>query len=201
MPVSWSGDCPDLRPAALVAQLETLLADADALLVGRPGGLTDAQRRDLAALGPRLRAALDRLAGGAVPPTLVHGDFLPGNVAAAAGRPVFVDWGEATVSHPFFSPVRFLASVRFRGRAVRADPALEARLRDAYLEPWMCLAPLVRLTAAFALARALQPLQYALTYRQLLAAAGPASPRWERRTVATASLRRLLAHQALLPPN
>jgi hypothetical protein len=191
--------CPDLRPEVLAGQLEPLLGDADALLVGRPGGLTAAERRALAALGPRLRAAADRLAGGAVPPTLVHGDFLPANVAVAADRPVFVDWGEATVSHPFFSPVRFLAAAVFRGRAVREDPALAARLRDAYLEPWTVLAPPGRLAEAFALARALQPLQYALTYRQLLAAAGPAAPIWERRTVAAVSLRRLLTQQALLP--
>jgi hypothetical protein len=192
--------CPDLRPAALAAQLEPLLEGADALFVGRPGGLTDAERRDLAALGPRLRAALDRQAVEAPPPSLVHGDFLPANVAVAAGRPVFVDWCEATVSHPFFSPVRFLAAAHARGRAVGEDPALDARLRAAYLEPWTALAPPGRLAEAFGLACALQPLQHALTYRQLLAAAGPAARTWERRTVAAVSLRRLLAQQALLPP-
>ena len=197
----FAAGCPDLRPARLVSHLEPLLDDEAALWAGQPAGLTDPERQALAALGPRLGPALGRLAGGSVPATLVHGDFLPGNVAVAAGRPVFVDWGEATVSHPFFSPVRFLVSAHFRGRAVREDPALAARLRDAYLEPWGRHASPTRLVEEFALARALQPLQYALTYRQLLADAGPAAPGWERRTVAAASLRRLLAQAALPLPD
>jgi hypothetical protein len=102
---------------------------------------------------------------------------------------------------PLVCRVRALvvASAHFRGRALREVPALSARLRDAYLEPWTALARPERLIEAFALAYALQPLQYALTYRQLLAAAGPAAPIWERRTVAAASRRRLLAQQTLLP--
>jgi hypothetical protein len=70
----------------------------------------------------------------------------------------------------------------------------------ASLEPWTALAPPGRLVEAFELAGALQPLQYALTYRQLLAAAGPAAAIWERRTVVAVSLRRLLVQQALPPP-
>jgi hypothetical protein len=83
---------------------------------------------------------------------------------------------------------------------VRDDPGLSARLRAAYLEPWTPVAPAARLLEAFEVARPLQALQYALTYRHLLAAAGPAGAVWERRTMVAVSLRRLLAQRALLPP-
>jgi hypothetical protein len=108
---------------------------------------------------------------------------------------VYLDWCEATVSHPFFSAVRFLASARFHSRAVREDPVLFTRLRDAYLRPWSGHEPAVRLVEAYELAWQLQPLQYALTYWHLitqLRSEGLASDAWERRSVAAASLRRLL---------
>jgi hypothetical protein len=188
--------CTDLRLEAVVAQIEPLLADTAALQVGQPGGLAPAELDSLCRLVPRLRSACDRLVQYDVAPTLVHGDFLPENIAVADGRPVFFDWCEATVSHPFFSAIRFLASARWHGRFVRDDPALYARLRDAYLGPWADREPSPRLLTAFELARAIQPLQHALTYwhllRLLVVSDRRAGDRWERRTVIAASLRRLL---------
>jgi hypothetical protein len=57
------------------------------------------------------------------------------------------------------------------------------------------------LVNAFELARALQPVQHALTYGHLyrrLASEGSAHRAWERRGVAAASLKRLLDQSASL---
>lgn len=152
---------------------------------------------------PRLGAAAHRLGECGVPDTLVHGDFLPGNVALAARGPVFLDWCEASVSHPFFSAVRFLESSWWDSRPVREQPDVVARLRAAYLEPWARYGPRATLVEAITLAAALQPLHHALTYRHLwhlLAADTPGACGWERRTVAARSAKRPLTRWEELEP-
>lgn len=69
-----------------------------------------------------------------------------GNVYVQGERLRLLDWGDASISHPFASLVvtfRFLDEVT---RLPPADPWF-GRLRDAYLEPWGR-----RLGGAFALA-------------------------------------------------
>lgn len=194
--------CTDLALETLEAQFLTLLSDGDALLVGEPSGLSLTDVDALRALAPSLRRACERLASHALPPSLVHNDLLPANVVVETdGSPVFFDWCEATVSHPFFSPVRFLASATWKGEPVGSTPELYARLRGAYLQRWTVFEPAEKLVEAFGLARALQPVHHALTYWHLyrfLAAEGGMHQAWERRGVAALSLKRLLDQRALL---
>jgi hypothetical protein len=195
--------CPDLRQAGLIERTIALLADREALLLDEEVGLSDAEVREVHALIPRLRAASETLRKYGVPDGLVHGDFLPGNVAVTARGPVFLDWCETSLSHPFFSAVRFLASAQWDGLPVREQPNVEARLRDAYLEPWSPYGSIDRLGQAFALAQPLQSLHHALTYQhlwRLLAAETSAAHTWERRGVAARSLKRLLSQRDALPP-
>jgi aminoglycoside phosphotransferase (APT) family kinase protein len=186
----------ELPVETLAVQFVALLSDAQALLAGQPGGLSTADVEALHARAPTIRRACARLASHALPPSLVHGDFLPANmVVGTDGTPVFFDWGEATVTHPFCSPVRFLASATWHGTPVRSIPDLYARLRDAYPPQWTAFQLAEALLDAFELARALQPVHHALTYwhlYRLLAAEGDAHRVWERRGVAAASLQRLL---------
>jgi len=199
--------CPDLRLERLAERTTALLADRPALARGEaadPGeaGLSAAEIHDLHAVAPWLRAACDRLRHYGVPDGLVHGDFLPANVALGKRGPVFVDWCEASLSHPFFSAVRFLASAEWEGRPLREQPSVATRLRDAYLEPWSRYGSVDRLSRAFALAQALQPLHHALTYQHLwhlLAAESSAAHTWERRGVTAQSLRSFL-RQRHAPP-
>jgi hypothetical protein len=188
--------CTDLRLEAMAGQAEALFADTAAMLVEDSDGLTPDEWTQLVRLAPSIHAACGRLASYAIPPSLTHGDFIPGNVAVVDCRPVFLDWCEATVSHPFFSVVRFLSSAWWHGRAVRDAPDLYARLLDSYLRVWTFAEPMERLAKAFELAEVLQPLQYALTYWHLLGqliAEGTPGTRWERRRLIALSLRRLLA--------
>jgi hypothetical protein len=46
-----------------------------------------------------------------------------------------LDWGDASIGHPFFSPYVTFRFLELINRLVPADPWF-ARLRDAYLEPW-----------------------------------------------------------------
>jgi hypothetical protein len=118
---------PDLRLATLPANYEDLLRQVLPLEpdeVERLRGFTD-----------RLSELSDELATRNLPETVQHDDLHLTNVYARDDRLRVLDWGDASISHPFASLVvtfRFLEEVN---GLPTTDPWF-ARLRDAYLEPW-----------------------------------------------------------------
>jgi hypothetical protein len=67
--------------------------------------------------------------------TVQHDDLHAWNVYGKRDRWRVLDWGDASISHPFFSLVvtfRFLEETN----ALRVTDPWFRRLRDAYLEPW-----------------------------------------------------------------
>jgi len=118
---------PDRRPP--------LLAGGMSMLLARASGVDDAVHDAIGGLGARYAGWCAELAGSGVPVTLDHGDLQDGQVFVRGdGRYVFHDWDAASVAFPF-------ASLAVTARVVRArfgadGPAVLARLRDAYLEPW-----------------------------------------------------------------
>ncbi|WP_203658217.1 hypothetical protein [Actinocatenispora rupis] len=116
-------------PALPVAQLPDRFAD----LVARDLPVDRAEHDRLAAFAPgyaRMCAELaaDRRLG----PTVQHDDLHMTNLY---GRARVLDWGDASVSHPFFSLVVTFRFLEERTGLPLDDPWY-ARLRDAYLEPW-----------------------------------------------------------------
>lgn len=158
---------PDHRPELLPGLVADLLADDEAQLVGREGGLDpDVRRRITADLG-RYADLCARLADGRVPPTLQHDDLHDGNVFVAGDGHRFFDWGDASVAHPFLS---LLVALRFAARTLglpNGDPAL-LRLRDAYLDVWLAYGTPQELRGLCAAALQVGPLQRALTWRRIL---------------------------------
>jgi Phosphotransferase enzyme family len=74
---------------------------------------------------------------------LQHGDLHPHNIFAGArtgSPPVFFDWGDSTVAHPFTTMLVTLRTVR---SLTAGDDGVRdmVRVRDAYLEPFASLAP------------------------------------------------------------
>jgi hypothetical protein len=65
------------------------------------------------------------LAAAGIPETIQHDDLHRKNVHERDGHLRVLDWGDSSVSHPFFS---LTVTFRLVGEC--------ARLRDAYLEPW-----------------------------------------------------------------
>jgi hypothetical protein len=65
------------------------------------------------------------LAAAGLPETIQHDDLHQKNVYERHGHLRLLDWGDSSVSHPFFSLV---ATFRLVGES--------ASFRDAYLEPW-----------------------------------------------------------------
>ncbi|GIE89899.1 phosphotransferase [Actinoplanes regularis] len=118
---------PDRRPQ--------LLAGGMGMLLARAGGVDDAVHDAIGGLGARYAGWCAELAASGVPVTLDHGDLQDGQVfTRGGGRYVFHDWDAASVAFPFASLVVTARVVRDRFGA--DGPAVLARLRDAYLEPW-----------------------------------------------------------------
>jgi Phosphotransferase enzyme family len=103
---------PDRRVETLPAQFEALAAR----------GLVPSEAV------PRFAALCAELDARGPAPTIQHDDLHAANVYARDGRLTVLDWGDACVSHPFFSLVATMHN--------EADRVPIARLRDAYLEPW-----------------------------------------------------------------
>jgi hypothetical protein len=119
---------PDLRPAAMPARLATLIDDPTT-------GVSGSERRRLDGFRPRYADLCAELVAGGIAPTIQHDDLHDGNVFVGdAGDRIF-DWGDAVVAHPFGTLLATLRSIASRA-GDGADPTIQARLRDAYLEPW-----------------------------------------------------------------
>lgn len=118
---------PDLRLARLPERFERLLA---AELPLEPD-----ETARLRARATRFADECDELAAAGVPETIQHDDLHFANVYDRAGTLRVLDWGDASVAHPFFSLV---VTFHFLFRVTKlpvGDPWF-ARLRDVYLEPW-----------------------------------------------------------------
>jgi hypothetical protein len=118
---------PDLRVDVLPARLE------EALQSELP--LDPDEIRRLRAFVPRFAELCTELAARGVQDTIQHDDLHMANVYERDRRLRVLDWGDSSISHPFFSlyeTFRFLEGVT---KVPPGDPWYD-RLRDAYLEPW-----------------------------------------------------------------
>ena len=83
--------------------------------------------------------------------TIEHGDFHDNNcLIDAQDALVFNDWGDAVITHPFFSLISFLKSAE-RHHNISVNTALYQDLRDTYLTTWQDFEPESRLLEAFEL--------------------------------------------------
>jgi len=154
---------PDRRPHTLPAQFDALLNDAEMLRVGLDKGLTTQEFAALQALSGPLAEWCEQLSRYHIPNSLHHGDLNSGNVLKQDGRYAFVDWGDASLAHPFSSLRTVFVSVEIVLDLPDYDPAT-APLREAYLQMWTKYEPLENVRAAFVLAQRLSSLVSTLSW-------------------------------------
>ena len=152
---------PDRRLATLPEQYARLLEDHEVMRIDREPGLSAAQYRRLRELAPRIEELCAELASHGLMETLNHGDLHDGNIFVGDDGPRFFDWGDGTVSHPFYSLRTTFVSVEISLDLEEGAGELP-QLRDAYLEPWTRFHSREHLVAVFGLARRLAPLHGAL---------------------------------------
>jgi hypothetical protein len=114
---------PDLRGHRVVEGYERLVGELDVEQRFR-----DATRS--------LVELVDELAAYGIAETIQHDDLHDGQVFVKDGRHLVMDWGDACVSHPFFTLSVTLEGVIAWGLDDVEDSVDLAPFRDAYLEPF-----------------------------------------------------------------
>jgi hypothetical protein len=103
----------------------------------------------------RIAATLAELDDCGIPPTLLHGDFHPGNVRTTPTGHVILDWADSAIAHPVFD-------------LIRMRPPADRHLTDLWCAHWRTVAPGSDPERAVALAERLAPLRDAATYQAFL---------------------------------
>jgi hypothetical protein len=118
---------PDLRIERLPARFEDVIREELPL-----AGVDVARLR---AFLPTLVVLCAELAAADIPASIQHDDLHFGNVFVDGDVSLILDWGDASISHPFASAV---VTFRFLEEQNGFAPGNRwfRRLRDAYLEPW-----------------------------------------------------------------
>jgi hypothetical protein len=156
---------PDRRLDRLPDLYARLIADADALMIGHPDGLSETDAARLAGFEGTLRALCEELAAYNLPQTLQHDDFHSANAGISDEHMSFFDWGEVFIAHPFYS---LLIALRDAKYTLNYDEPTLARLRDIYLAHWVDYEPMERLRQALAITHRLAALGRALTWWEVL---------------------------------
>jgi hypothetical protein len=162
---------PNRSIDVLARRIPRLCSDASAMMLGSPCGLTRVEIDRVAALSPTLLALAGELAQIDIPDTLEHGDLWSSNILMTKRGPVFLDWSDSSLAHPFFSLFHLMNDAASLLPTSSAES--RRRLRDAYLEPWTAVAPMDQLVRAFDIARILAPIHLAsIAHAELLPSVG-----------------------------
>jgi Phosphotransferase enzyme family len=172
---------PERGPAQLPVEYRRLLERLAGLPV-EDGGLTRGQASALERLLPAYDDWSAELAASLVPDSLQHDDLhsnnvcWPGKVDDPASARI-VDWGDASVGHPFKTMLATLNSIAFHAGLLGDRPSTSPgrswdprvlRIRDAYLEPFAGHANREELLRWVALARSTGCVTRALAWESAL---------------------------------
>lgn len=169
-------ETPDLKHWETLLPLYARLQKSEAAFSGEhlALGVPDRRPSALAGLFPELDGlseVAERVGAGPIPDSLHHGDLHDGNVFV--GGPLgfrILDWGDASISHPFCSLRTAMVSVENRFGLEEDAPILDG-LREIYLREWTNYAPLEDLKEWERLVRPLASLTSALAWEAALSAA------------------------------
>jgi hypothetical protein len=159
----------DQRLAVMPGKFEALLKNTAVLQLGRPAGLSADEYRRLIDFLPRFASLCAELSGYPVPETLDHGDFHDANIFFNDGRYLFFDWGDSSITHPFFSLRVPFVSIEYTFELDENSPWF-SRLRDCYLAVWDQGETSDYLLEAYSLSRRLAPISSALRWQRAVEA-------------------------------
>lgn len=114
---------PDMRLAVLPEKYEQLVSDVD----------VEQRFRDAV---PHVAELCERLAAFGIDETIQHDDLHDAQVFLADGAHLVLDWGDACISHPFFTLSVTLEGLLSWGLDDEEDSEDTAPYRDAYLAPF-----------------------------------------------------------------
>ncbi|NJR72922.1 MAG: phosphotransferase [Scytonema sp. CRU_2_7] len=136
---------------------QELLNETELLATNHPSGLSLLECQRLQDTVDVFASLCKQLATFAIPETLHHGDLHDGNVFIHNGRYIFFDWGDSSISHPFFSIRDTYANLNRRFGLGKNSFWFE-RLKDCYLRSWVEYETREKLEVAFEIAQKLSPI-------------------------------------------
>ncbi|MET0862723.1 MAG: phosphotransferase, partial [Nakamurella sp.] len=161
----------DMRPAVMPERFEQVL-EIGHQEVARSGLPADrAQLQRVAGLRGVVVDWCAELAESRLPPSLDHNDLHPWNIlTGAADHPLFYDWGDSVLAHPFAAMLVPLGFVRELFDVPLDDPLFQ-RARDGYLDVFRQLAPGEDLVSTLETACRVAKIARVLTWERALVAA------------------------------
>ncbi|MFD1737631.1 phosphotransferase [Bacillus salitolerans] len=127
-------------------------------------GLSPEQKEKVMKLQPELLEMCDELEALLPIYTLDHGDLHSANIQLVNESYVFLDWGDAVVTHPFFSTRVFWNSIFELVETESEWIAMIDEFRPIYLEPWTEFAPMEKLEKALRMSDQLGCIHRALSW-------------------------------------
>jgi hypothetical protein len=126
---------PDWRLAKLPFLYDQMINRTDFL---KADGMTDKELQTLQDLSPLFLAQCELLASYGIHETIGIPDFNDNNTLLDPNtkKLTFIDWGEATITHPFFSLYNSLEQAITHHGVTEADQTYN-KLQDACLENWL----------------------------------------------------------------
>ena len=162
-------EVPDRRLPLLAERVEAILDEPGLVLTEEPGSLTKPQMGELIDLMPLIRSRCSELEAAGIPHSINHGDFHDANIFVRGGDYIFLDWGDASLTHPFFSLRTVFVSLENTLGFPENAPVFTS-LRDSYLENFSEYAAETQLIDAFDLASRLWPISSLLSWHHSLSA-------------------------------
>jgi hypothetical protein len=168
IPDFFDGQVQDWRLNKL-PELYLQLIDSEDILIA--DGLKQDQIKLLRSFHDQVSKLCEKLSKYPVPETIEHGDFHDNNILILDQHITINDWGDATISHPFFSLASWLNSAA-RHHGINENDLRYSMLRDAYLENWEQFASKNELLEAFILANKLRPIHFCLNFSRIKSCEG-----------------------------
>ncbi|MBP6985205.1 MAG: GNAT family N-acetyltransferase [Alphaproteobacteria bacterium] len=127
-------------------------------------GLTESEIEQLHHLTSTMDYLCDKLKAYGIPETIEHCDFHDNNILIQDAVMTINDWGDASISHPFFSCVSALESAK-RNHNLQDDAYM--KILCTYLDKWSSYGSKQDLLTAFTLARQIRFFMFALSFSRI----------------------------------
>jgi hypothetical protein len=154
---------PDRRLEGFPARFMNILEDVDSLRIDQEGGISAAEYDQLLKLKDYVLDLCTSLMDIGIPDSLDHGDFHDGNIFHQDSSYVFFDWGDSSITHPFFSLRTTFVSIE-NTLGLEEGASEFNQLIDAYLKVWESIAERPKLRRGFAIAQRLWAISSAFRY-------------------------------------
>lgn len=129
-------------------------------------GLTLFEIDQLEQAVPKIRVLFEKLASYGISETIEHGDFHDNNILVQGDILTINDWGDSSISHPFFSLAAALDSAK-RNHDLQESDERYGVAQDAYLVKWLEFAPMDTLREAFEGAKILHRFVFSLGFSRI----------------------------------